>query len=335
MRARLSPALLLIGLSLLLPTLAWSQEPPEPPPSDASQPATRVPTVVGQLPPGFGDFRSVAEAMRKKVEDAYFDVAPGFDIDTLEGSPSLSATSRIARAFDFGRAPSPETRWCSFGVFDGKGEWTDDEAAKNHAEAALSGTLHNCKVRQIEGAGGTILFKEPTIVYGFTADLRSKWGTFEEGEGDQLQRVEGNQVLLGAGFTAVPYTLPAWVELEELTAAYYQVLDAEGDLPVPEELDADHLQARVKSRFLPFVAKKDSLFHNFALVVDGRASWALDGPEEGDVEYYTSLAIEMGKDKMVGTIRWESGKEVGFDYDQKLVLGMLFRLFGADTGGGS
>jgi hypothetical protein len=253
--------------------------------------------------------------MIEEVESARFKLTPGFDIET---GASLSATSRIAHAFDLGgiRINNP---WHAFAVFDGKGEWSSAADAKNHAEAALSPTV-------------AYLFQTGIpFAVGLTADLRSRWGTFEEGEGDQKKTVEGNQIVAGAGFTVLVPSPPSWLEGVELTAAYYQVIDSEGDLSAPETLDVDHLQARLKSRLLPFVNFKP--LKSVALVVDGRASRALQGPDEGDFEYYTSLALEVGSKKTAATVRWESGKEVGFKYDEKLVLGVLLRLLGVGRGG--
>lgn len=251
--------------------------------------------------------------MIEEVESARFKLTPGFDIET---GASVSATSRIAHAFNLGGI-RPDNPWHAFAVFDGKGEWSSAADAKNHAEAALSPTV-------------AYLFPAK-VALGLTVDLRSRWGTFEEGEGDQKKTAEGNQTVAGAGLTFLVPSPPSWLEGVELTAAYYQVIDSEGDLSTPDTLDVDHLQARLKSRLVPFVNFKP--LKSVALVVDGRASRALQGPDEGDFEYYTSLALEVGSKKTAATVRWESGKEVGFKYDEKLVLGVLLRLLGVGSGG--
>lgn len=329
MRPLSQRSVLFLALWLLLPCASWAAQTEEPVTpvavADPSPQEEELPEVPENFPTT-EELEQIFTEMQAQIEDAYFDVAPGFDVEnTAEAAPSLSATSRIARAWDLFGPPSPETSWCSFTVFDGKGEWSETEDAKNHAEAALSGTIHNCKVRRDEVSGA---FSAPKVVFGITGDLRSKWGTFENGEGEQRTTVEGNQVLLGGGLVMEVLSAPKWLEVEEIMAGYYHVLDAEGDLPVPEDLDVDHLQGRLKFRVQPFIDKADSPLHGLALVADGRVSWALDGPDEGEDEYYASLALEMGRDKTAATLRWETGEEAGFEYDQRLVLGVLFRLFG-------
>lgn len=271
------------------------------------------------LPEGFKDPAKIAAKMVEEVENARFKLTPGFDAET---GVSLAATSRIAHAFDIGGTGSP---WCSFAVFDGKGELSSAEDATNHAEAALSSTVAYCRTRK--GTSGVPV--EVPLVVGLTADFRSKWGRFEEGKGDQKMTLKGNQSIVGAGLTVLFPTAPAWLDSFELTGAYYTVVDSKGNLTVPKELDADHVQARLKSRLLPFPDNSNKLLKDVALVVDGRASWPQGGAAgNDDVEYYTSLALEIGSGKTAGTVRWEKGKEVGFKYDQKLVVGVIFRLLG-------
>lgn len=260
--------------------------------------------------------------MVEEVEKARWKLTPGFDVET---GVSMSATSRIAHAFDIGGTDSP---WCSFAVFDGKGEFSSAEDATNHAEAALSSTMAYCRTRP--GTSGVPV--EVPVVVGLTADFRSKWGSFKEGKGDQQKTLKGNQSIVGAGFTMLFPTAPSWLASFELTAAYYTVVDSEGDLTVSKELDVDHIQARLKSRLVPFPDNSNQLLKDIGLVVDGRASWPQGGAaEKDDVEYYTSLALEIGSGKTAGTVRWERGKEVGFKYDRKLVVGVLLRLLGAET----
>jgi hypothetical protein len=257
-----------------------------------------------------------AASMLEEIEDARWKLTPGFDVETGLG---LSATSRIAHAFDIGDADRvTDNPWCSFAVFDGKGEFSSAQDATNHAEGVLSSTIAYC--RRTPGT-----FKVPVAV-GLTADFRSKWGTFEEGEGDQKKTFEGNQSIVGAGLTVLMPSPPSWLKGLEFTTAYYRVIDSEGDLPVAEDLDIDHLQARLKSKVAPF---DNLLLKEVAFIIDGRASWPLEGANKDDVEYYTSLALEIGSGKTAGTVRWERGKEVGFEYDRKLVLGVILRLLGA------
>ena len=257
--------------------------------------------------------------MIEEIESARWKLTPGFDMDA---GVSLAATSRIARAFDLGSVAA-NNPWCSFAVFDGKGEWSSAKDAKNHAEAALSPTIAYCKPK-------TGTFEVP-LAFGLTGDVRSRWGTFEEGEGDTKKTVEGNQSVAGIGLTLLLPSAPSWLQGFEVTASYYQVIDSEGDLTAPEALDIDHLQARLKSRILPLLQTKR--FKEVALVLDGRASRALEGLDKGELEYYTSLALEVGSKKTAATVRWESGKEVGFDYDKKIVFGVLLRLLGLEPGG--
>ena len=275
--------------------------------------------------PNLGDFNKPAEIAAKMVEEvesARWKLTPGFDVET---GVSMSATSRIAHAFDIGGAASP---WCSFAVFDGKGEFSSADDATNHAEASLSSTMAYCRTRR--GA-----HKEPLevpLVVGLTADFRSKLGSFKEGKGDKQTTLKGNQSILGAGFTMLFPTHPAWLDGFELTAAYYRVVDSEGNLTVSEDLDVDHIQARLKSRLVPFPENSNKLLKDIGLVVDGRASWPQGGSAKNDdLEYYTSLALEIGSGKAAGTVRWERGKEVGFEYDRKLVVGVLLRLLGVET----
>lgn len=271
------------------------------------------------LPEGFKDPAKVAAKMVEEVENARFKLTPAFDVET---GVSMSATSRIAHAFDIGGTGSP---WCSFAVFDGKGEFSSAEDATNHAEAALSSTMAYCRTRT--GTSGTPV--EVPFVFGLTADVRSKWGSFEEGEGDEQTTLKGNQLIAGAGLTMLFPTAPSWLDAFELTAAYYTVVDSGGNLTVPEELEVDHIQARLKSRLLPFPNNSNQILKDIALVVDGRASWPQGGAAvEDNVEYYTSLGLEIGSGKTAGTIRWERGKEVGFEYDRKLVVGVLLRFLG-------
>jgi hypothetical protein len=265
---------------------------------------------------GFENLGDVAAKMLEDVEAARWKLTPGFDVET---GVNLSATSRIAHAFDLGgvRKDNP---WCSFAVFDGKGELSSARDARNHAEAALSSTVAYCRRRP-----DTI--DEVPLVVGLTGDFRNKWGQFEEGTGAQKKTVEGNQSIFGAGLTVLTPSAPDWVKGFQFTAAYYTVVDSDGTLSAPKELDVEHIQARLNSRLIPFGTSKLQVLKDMALVVDGRASWPMEGADK-DVVYYQSLALEIGKGKTAGTVKWENGKEVGFDYDKKLVVGVIFRLLG-------
>jgi hypothetical protein len=269
-------------------------------------------------PKGFENLGAVAAKMLEDVEAARWKLTPGFDVET---GVNLSATSRVAHAFDLGgtRVDNP---WCSFAVFDGKGELSSAQDAKNHAEAALSSTVAYCRRRP-----GT-LDKVPLVV-GLTGDFRNKWGKFEEGTGAHKKTVEGNQSLFGAGLTVLTPSAPAWVKGFQFTAAYYTVVDSDGTLSAPKELDVEHLQARLNSRLVPFGTSKTQILKDLAFVLDGRASWPMEGADK-DVVYYQSVALEIGKGKTAGTVRWENGKEVGFQYDKKLVVGVIFRLLGLE-----
>jgi len=228
--------------------------------------------------------------------DSTFTLAPGVDVDS---GASLSMV--VKKGWGIGNTPS---NWVRYVAFDAKGEGTTSTEGSDHAETSLVGEYFCCARPGRWDGGGLV-------------SLQGKWGELASGEGSAAEVHSGNQLLGRLGLSA------RWSGngTEARTAVTRNwVLDSSGDLPLPKDLDKDHWQWTLDFSAGP---KAAGGLGYVELTGGGRVSWTDDWDPYGYLALVLRRELE-GKTAL--TVRFESGKDPGFDYDQKLVLGILLDL---------
>lgn len=218
-------------------------------------------------------------------------------------------------------------------------KWNSAEDALNQSSVRLRPSLlyGGLEIPCFTGSSGFEVF----------ADARQQYGTFEvasdeepaEGEEAEPKRIDNvNQTMYGAGFE-MPFpcsyrlvnAMSRWSGVLDMqpriSATYYRVNGTSvNEIALPKGITEDQLlltlRAGLHLRSLSAGEKKWPL--RFDIAVDASKAMGGDDREWKDL---TELALVIDRDGEVKPVlKYVDGERLGFEYDQQLILGIIWEL---------
>ncbi|HEX7680190.1 MAG TPA: hypothetical protein VF713_18810 [Thermoanaerobaculia bacterium] len=299
------------------------------------------------------DFEAGPDAATLKGKGVFFDFRAEM------GTPAAPTTTTSSP----GPSPTVVVPWTPFISYDVNATYNYSDSSKRIAEVSLQPSVVRGWARGGDPFAGAVSVRSSIMPY---LDLRSRntnapssttddkqKSFFYGGAGVQF-RQEFRTILTWEGLTGTDFEQPT------LGMTYYKKIS--GNLPMDAPQGFDAVQARLTLEIpIPLTASFDSAAEYrrqytqfladslraasganvtpvpptaarpsfpFSFSVDFKVSRPTDGTSH-KVEHFADLALKMIQPgaKVGYVLRYRTGKDLGFEYDRKLLAGVLLRLF--------